>query len=82
MNEKDHRITDLVARLRDVVPEEATSIGDMWNLIEEAADEIERMRKQLGVLAVLILQNERTETTEWARGVKITFPDGSPQVTL
>ena len=33
----------LVDRLRDVVPNEVTPVGEMWNLIEEAADEIESL---------------------------------------
>ena len=36
----------LVDRLRDVVPNEVTPVGEMWNLIEEAADEIERLRAE------------------------------------
>ena len=36
----------LVERLRGVVPNEVTPVGEMWNLIEEAADEIERLRAE------------------------------------
>ena len=36
----------LVERLRDVPPYEVTPVVEMWNLIEEAADEIERLRAE------------------------------------
>jgi chromosome segregation ATPase len=40
----DH--AELVKRLRDVVPNESTPVGEMWNLIEEAADEIELLTRE------------------------------------
>ncbi len=42
--------------------------------------EIERLRRQAGEVAVLILQNDRDEVLEWARGVKLTFSDGAPEL--
>ncbi len=52
-------------------------------LVEEAtrrADECRALRKQGGTLAVLLLQDDREEVMQWARSVKITFPDGEPEL--
>jgi hypothetical protein len=38
--------TDLVSRLRSATPDMAMSMGQLWNLVEEAADEIERWEQQ------------------------------------
>lgn len=43
-------------------------------------DELLRLRRQMGEIAVLLLQNDRDEVMEWARGVKLHFPDGSPEL--
>lgn len=43
-------------------------------------DELLRLRKQMGEIAVLLLQNDRDEVMEWARGVKLHFPDGAPEL--
>lgn len=45
-----------------------------------AVDELRRLRKQMGEIAVLLLQNDRDEVMQWARGVKLTFPDGAPEL--
>jgi hypothetical protein len=46
----------------------------------DAHAELKRLRKQMGVVAVLLLQNDRDEVMEWARGVKLTFKDGDPEL--
>lgn len=43
-------------------------------------DELLRLRKQMGEIAVLLLQNDRDEVMAWARGVKLHFPDGAPEL--
>lgn len=57
--------------------------GHMSRGAAEAADahaELKRLRKQMGVIAVLLLQNDRDEVMEWARGVKLTFKEGDPEL--
>jgi hypothetical protein len=74
---------DLVAEVRVIAKQLfACAEHEQCDTLRAAADELQRAREQLGALAVLILQNDREEITEWARGVKITFPDGSPMVSL
>jgi len=43
-------------------------------------DELLRLRKQMGEIVVLLLQNDHDEVMEWARGVKLHFPDGAPEL--
>lgn len=44
--------------------------------------ERDRMRKALGALALQILQEEHSSALEWARSVRVTFPNGEPEVSL
>lgn len=44
--------------------------------------ERDRLRKALGAVAVDALQNNWEDVLEWARGVRIEFTSGEPEVTL
>lgn len=48
--------------------------------IEHQREEITRARKALGALAVQALQRSWEEVEEWAKSVKVTFPEGEPEV--
>lgn len=55
--------------------------GGEHNEVCVAAENV-RLRKQLGCIAIDALQRNWEDIEEWARGVRVEFPDGSPQVTL
>lgn len=38
---------ELVARLRDLAKNKALAVGDAWNALEEAADELEKLQNEL-----------------------------------
>lgn len=58
----------------------ATAPREMNGGPDRRDDELLRLRRQMGEIAVLLLQNDRDEVMEWARGVKLHFPDGSPEL--
>lgn len=49
---------------------------------DDARDHLREAERTLGRLAMDIMQERRDELLEWARSVKVTFPDGSPHVEL
>lgn len=44
------------------------------------AAENERLRKDLGMLAVQALQRDWEDILDWARTVRVTFPNGDPEL--
>jgi len=48
--------------------------------LRAAEHENKRLREQMGEVAILLLQNDRTKVLKWARGVKLHFPDGAPEL--
>lgn len=80
---------DRLTRERDDAEQRVRDIDALWHGQRDVIAERDRLRgaltdaqKQLGTLSVLILQDDRDETLEWARGVKITFPNGEPTVAV
>lgn len=68
-------VTLTASQCREVIAEMESSVETA-----DAHAELKRLRKQMGVIAVLLLQNDRDEVMEWARGVKLTFKDGDPEL--
>lgn len=50
--------------------------------IRELREERDRLRKALGAVAVDALQRNWEDVEAWARGVRVEFPNGEPEVRL
>jgi hypothetical protein len=64
----------------DLIDEAIESAGETTGGPDKRDDELLHLRRQMGEIAVLLLQNDRDEVMEWARGVKLHFPDGAPEL--
>jgi hypothetical protein len=50
--------------------------------LRELREERDRLRKALGAVAVDALQRNWEDVEEWAKSVRIEFPNGEPEVRL
>lgn len=73
----DEVTADVVHRLRYW---ETREYAQTDQAMRDGADEIERHRRALGVLAVQILQQDWDAVTSWAKSVSVVFPNGEPEV--